>query len=55
MHDAHSHGASSLCQGAMEGFSPLDFPNRRKGGEPITVETGFDPREAALPALGRAW
>lgn len=45
VHDPHSHGADALRYGAMEGFSPLNFPNRRRDPEPLAVELAFDPCE----------
>jgi len=40
VHDACSHGADALRYGAMEGFTPLEFPGHREA-RPVTVETSF--------------
>jgi len=40
VHDAASHGADALRYGAMEGFTPLEFPGHREA-RPVTVETTF--------------
>ena len=42
VHDEFSHGASAMRTGAVAGFGPLEF--RAGGGEPVKVETTFDPR-----------
>lgn len=52
IHDEYSHGASAMRTGAVAGFGPLQFYSGH--GQPVRVESVFDPRDEVMHAVPRA-